>query len=933
MIPPDALRAAAEFLIGRLDGQWGGEVANNAAIELATLARYYPDQMVSHVEALLAALIAECQPVESSRLITDLGPDGVATNQLRALERMAARSYRSGRIHHLAEAIGLVAKRHGGKIFPAIKTLLKATSGDEAIDSTTRASLLETLAESVNSSSVAEMLPTLYTSLLSNDPVARSAAIGLWRACAKCTSALPDELTELAPRLLLDQHSIVHAEMARNITQLRLPDTSAVALMNAAFSLANYYRARDDQQTLENALKGMLWFAERTSDAKSLRIAGEFSISAFAELGNYAREKLLLDSALLWARPTAQWASAAIKVLADPSRRDRFNHRDDELLAALLEQPQGLADTPLEAFRAIATMHVPDHIGSTGEAVELLQAAGRWTDATVIATETAARIPNTTEHSTVHAAGHALAAAASAEEQAVVGDAPPGVSDWISQKPQPEFVVHAQARAIIRTALASLPVADPTSAADAISQATDWLNETTGGPPRIDPYIALARLVVHLLRYDADVQAGDAKGAATHLAATQRGASVIASTTCRHLGHDDPIKRCVMGLTTATASGVDRLLAQFASIALPLPLSDSAFRRKRRDKTVSSARTNDNERVERTTLAVCLLKLNRNPVVDVVVVRKGHAYDLTVDLLIDEWPAWADKCELQFLTTLPAEALTRPAFVFRKEDAVEDSLGLRLSQTGTLLCNVDRMHGSEPIDLRLHVRFTSQDDSNRLALIGGYQRLRFRPFDATRDALTEHGQLDQRLLELYDRLLDDETLDADDVQAFCRFFTACADAAIHIMFNPDFRAGTNVTEKQFHNAFEQRLRQDPLLEGRLTRRDPVAGGLDDLLHDDIIAELKVEKKTPRTVDDCARYIGQPTQYGVGRGSRLSVLVVLEHTKKTTPPGVLENYIGWLDPAHHNLTDRRYPSHVGIIIINTNWPVPSAWSRKRIPTHS
>lgn len=146
-----------------------------------------------------------------------------------------------------------------------------------------------------------------------------------------------------------------------------------------------------------------------------------------------------------------------------------------------------------------------------------------------------------------------------------------------------------------------------------------------------------------------------------------------------------------------------------------------------------------------------------------------------------------------------------------------------------------------------------------------------------------------------------------------------------------FLAGTPVTEEKFHDELESRLRADPELGGRLTRRDAVAGGFDDLLHDDIIAELKVQRDAPATAESCDHYLGQPTQYGVGRGSRLSILVVLDHSRKVAPPGVLENYIGWLLPAHNGLTDPKYPSRVGVLIINTNLPVPSAWSRRRIAT--
>ena len=133
---------------------------------------------------------------------------------------------------------------------------------------------------------------------------------------------------------------------------------------------------------------------------------------------------------------------------------------------------------------------------------------------------------------------------------------------------------------------------------------------------------------------------------------------------------------------------------------------------------------------------------------------------------------------------------------------------------------------------------------------------------------------------------------------------------------------------------KRRLRADETLGGRLTRRDPVAGGFDDLLHDDVIAELKVERNKAISVDDCARYLGQPVQYAVGRGSQLSVLIVLDHSKKETPPGVLDNYVGRLRPSLHGLNDERYPSLVGVLIINSNLPVPSGWSRNRkgIRTH-
>ena len=66
-----------------------------------------------------------------------------------------------------------------------------------------------------------------------------------------------------------------------------------------------------------------------------------------------------------------------------------------------------------------------------------------------------------------------------------------------------------------------------------------------------------------------------------------------------------------------------------------------------------------------------------------------------------------------------------------------------------------------------------------------------------------------------------------------------------------------------------------------------------------------------------------------RWSQLSVLVVFDHGRKEVPPGVIDNYIDWLRPRLLGLDDPRHPSPVGVLIVNTNLPIPSSWSRRRV----
>jgi hypothetical protein len=126
------------------------------------------------------------------------------------------------------------------------------------------------------------------------------------------------------------------------------------------------------------------------------------------------------------------------------------------------------------------------------------------------------------------------------------------------------------------------------------------------------------------------------------------------------------------------------------------------------------------------------------------------------------------------------------------------------------------------------------------------------------------------------------------------------------------------------------LLADPELGGRLTRNDRLGGGFDDLLHDGIVAELKVAK-TAAAAADRTRFVGQPTHYAVDLASRLSILVVFDHSPKTEPPRVFENDFYWVEPVQHG-GESPFPSSVGKLVVATNWPVPSWWSRLRGAVH-
>lgn len=110
----------------------------------------------------------------------------------------------------------------------------------------------------------------------------------------------------------------------------------------------------------------------------------------------------------------------------------------------------------------------------------------------------------------------------------------------------------------------------------------------------------------------------------------------------------------------------------------------------------------------------------------------------------------------------------------------------------------------------------------------------------------------------------------------------------------------------------------------------VGGGETDLVHDGIVAELKVEKTTTVTEDNVSRFLGQTTSYGSGLGSQLGIALVLDLSEKKHPLGHPANYVHWLKPSLHGVSDAAYPSRVAVVVVNGNTPLPSDFARKKIP---
>ena len=852
---------------------------------------------------------------------------------------------RTARRRDLAETVGRCASASPAAVFASVRSFFSATTGDERHDRAVQIAMLEVLEKAVSPGTLRDVLPFTYTALLDAHQSVRSGGIDLWAACAAVADSLPAELAELSIPLLRDSYVVVHRRMLHHLPRLSLPAELAPKLLPIVYGWVVIYADKPDPDILDLAIWALRSLAQDLDDPTQVTEWFGIALAYAGKCGPYDRQRLLTAWWPDELRTHPAWTTAALATAAAPELADYYNQRHEPLLQEFMDRPHLLAGVPLAEIEPLSTIHGTAHPWRALEPVELLQSAGRWTDAAVVARDVESSQPPGEEGGP----GRRLAGtiARGAELAQALAEGPPAAADLTARTDAVTSAVadleasfadgvrDGELRSTLDglLALATAPalllasnVSDPTAAASELDWAASLL---LGTPPAHASgvqraWIARAwQIAALLLRYDAVVRAVSSD-APTLLQAARRQAEVLLTEVSATGSGAIPAGLIVF---LAAVEGVaDPASAQaawqgLAAVAPPVSLVGTSLLPERFGLGRPAPVPEDPPR------AVCVATMRGVPVTDILVLRPGELYHLGMTIRLAAVPEWAERRIVEPVTMLGRDALALPRYEFSLSDGTADEFGITLTAERPLHCRVEQPILAPALDCPIQVRLAG-DGHEQVIEVAGCQRLRLRPFDPSRDTLTEHEQTDARLLAMFGTL-DAPEFDTEDARAFCRLFAACVRAAQVIMFQKTFMRGSRVSEAEFHNELERLLRADPELEGRLTRRDAVAGGFDDLLHDDVIAELKVSRGAPVTVDHCTRYLGQPTQYGVGRGSQLSVLVVFDHGRKEAPPGVIDNYIDWLRPRLHGLEGPRYPSLVGVLIVNTNLPIPSAWSRRRI----
>jgi hypothetical protein len=972
---------AFAFLLARTDESWGHQVSFSAAESLEQMGHWHRDSLAGHLDATLGAFVTLTRHrlTQHARMLTSTA----APDPLSGMEAWSRKNslYQSGR--RLLSAIesasstdplaacetitALIASERDSDLGPEVVYQLLATLGEIGRRHGNQAGVLQAI------------LPTLHTYLVDADPGPRAAALEAWTTIGG-THALPSTVTDLLPALVSDAYVVVIDAVLAAACRLPWPDQDS--RIRLALHAATVMQSIDVSEHLDTFLSSLSALRHHVPNLAALAELEKKALARVPELPWHQATKVTEQP---WQPDSRAAPELAVLWLAlAPRNTYGFRQRDEaeEALNGLLDCGAGLLGLPAADIIEIGAAHSPEsHYGSM-EYAEVLARAERRTDVVALLERALTRIPDEPARSSQRAL---IALAASVgrlhltlapdmpdqadvrkaidEVKAAIGtclDHPDENLQWLRP-----FAKAAAVRAAIVCTLLNVPTpaevtsgledtpADPASVgsiepsdpAEQFKARAQRLRDLAAalqrggkstGTATHDGVVITGRLldaIAHLLDAEgADLNA-DITQAQAHRTAAARRTRAIDLSTYRD---DDPLFPRARALWASLEADPDPaaplapgpILAAAAGLPAPMLFIHSPDRQHR----FGAWRPPTEPEPDSTTVAVALVSIDDTLLTGPAIVDPALAHTLTLQVQTDPWPTWVERLDAELISTLNDTELQRPALTWLRHQHTGDPDTYEGTGSLHIRYAVPTTQHAPPVLVRLTWRGTDEngDPKSEPLDVAGHREFRVRPFDPARDATTQYEVFDEHLFGIYEKLAA-AGYPHHQLQPFARLLNALSRAGLAMTWNKKYRRGQYVSERQFHDDLHAALLADPTLQGRVERGTALAYGFLDTRHDGITAELKVARDQPVTPESATKYIGQPTQYAAADGARLSILVILDMSRKVLPIGTPENYLFVLGPKQHGMVDPHSPSVVVTLVINGNLPVPSSWSRRKTPT--
>ncbi len=315
--------------------------------------------------------------------------------------------------------------------------------------------------------------------------------------------------------------------------------------------------------------------------------------------------------------------------------------------------------------------------------------------------------------------------------------------------------------------------------------------------------------------------------------------------------------------------------------------------------------------------------LDNSPLVCPQVLRPGLMYSLRFRVRGSSWPAGATSLRLDLVSTCPAGSYALSPFGIARPDTDGE---FEADANGHITFFAAQSPGSHNLAFTVRCRFEVEGDAGPDVVVVGHHRMQFRVGDLSRLTITSgYRRMDARVLELVEGLERSTPAAASEFPDLLPVLEAVASFLGVYSQRGVFKGSNKVSEKEFQQHVTDFMRMK--LGEEVQEHGNQAGGIIDIRFRGVIVELKVEKDDGDRGAITRKYTAQATQYEGSEGRQVAVLLVLDLTEKTLPPGDIRNDILLADVPTHGGTDsgKPHPSKSFVFVLSGNIRSPSDYS--------
>lgn len=329
-------------------------------------------------------------------------------------------------------------------------------------------------------------------------------------------------------------------------------------------------------------------------------------------------------------------------------------------------------------------------------------------------------------------------------------------------------------------------------------------------------------------------------------------------------------------------------------------------------------KADDSEMITKKPVVISVqLNLDGSPLANPQVVRPGFQYTLSGKVKANYWPDGYDRMILRPVSTTSDGwySLSLPDIIKKNQSEIK----------GSVIFHHEQASIDAPLSIRLFAQLISESCEPLYAPLIGYDELTVRvltkrsfPFLISDRMLHEKAfsiaqQIEREMLGL-------------DIKERNNFLTLLAG-----ILNYQGLCAQSGKYKEMVVP-ETRFRDDlidflyPSLGSELIKESHLAGGRVEIRYRDIVAELKVENTISDRSELVNAYSSQAASYASSVSTRLSILAILDNTRKVLPPGLPANSVFLVEPSYHGFlrSSPEYRSRLAVVIIDANTQNPSKY---------